>query len=65
MQDFDTMWDQALLSASEIPKENIEEGLYKLKIRDSVQLQSALATCMNNKLIETEQCKAIKDTRPW
>ena len=43
IQDFDTRWDQASLSASETPKENILEGLYKLKIRDSVQLQSVLA----------------------
>ena len=26
-------------SASELPKENILEGLYKLNLRDSVQLQ--------------------------
>ena len=43
IQDFETRWDPASLSASEIPKENILEGLYKLKIRDSVQLQSVLA----------------------
>ena len=42
-QDFETRWDPASLSASETPKENILEGLYKLKIRDSVQLQSVLA----------------------
>ena len=43
IQDFETRWDPASLSASETPKENILEGLYKLKIRDSVQLQSVLA----------------------
>ena len=43
IQDFDTRWDQALLSASEIPKENVLESLYKFDIRDSVQLQTVLA----------------------
>ena len=43
MQDFDTSWDQALLSASELPKENVPESFYKLKIRDSVQHQTVLA----------------------
>ena len=26
IQDFDTRWDQALLSASEVPKENVLES---------------------------------------
>ena len=43
IQDQDTRWDQALLSASEIPRENVLESLYKMKRRDSVQLQSVLA----------------------
>ena len=43
IQDFDTRWDQAQLSASERSQENILEGLRKLKIRDSVQLQAVLA----------------------
>ena len=41
---FDTRWDQALLTASEIPTENVLEGLYKLQIRDSVQLWTVLAS---------------------
>ena len=32
IQDFDTRWDQPLLSSSGIPKENLLEGLYKLKM---------------------------------
>ena len=43
IQDFDTRWDQAQLSASERSQENILEGLRKLNIRDSVQLQAVLA----------------------
>ena len=41
--DFDTRWDQALLSASEVPKENVLQSLYKMKIHESVQLQTVLA----------------------
>ena len=40
IQDFDARWDQALVSASEIPTENILEGLYNLKIPESVQFQT-------------------------
>ena len=43
IQVFDTRTDQALLSASEIPKGNILEGLHKLKIRDPVQIRTVLA----------------------
>ena len=44
VQDFDVRWDQALLSASEIPTEMILERLYKSKyLQDSVQLQTVLA----------------------
>ena len=43
VQDFDSRWDQALSAASEIPTEMILDGLYKSKLQDSVQLQTALA----------------------
>ena len=43
VQDFDVLWDQALLSASEMPSDVIVEGLYKSKVQDSVQLQTVLA----------------------
>ena len=42
-QDFDTRWGQALPAASEIPKENVLESLYKMRIRESVQLRTVLA----------------------
>ena len=42
-QDFVLRWDRALLSASEAPKENVLESLYKMKTRESVQLQHVLA----------------------
>ena len=40
IQDFDTRWDQALLSASKVPKENVMESLCKIRIRESVRLQT-------------------------
>ena len=43
IQDFDTRWDQVLSSASEVPKANVLESLYKMKIRESVQLRTVLA----------------------
>ena len=42
-QDFDTRWDQALLTASEIISENVLEALYKMKLRGFVHLQTVLA----------------------
>ena len=39
VQDFDVQWDQALLSASEIPTEMTMKGVFKSKLQDSVGLQ--------------------------
>ena len=36
IQDFDTRWDQAPLSESEVPKENVLESLCKMRISESV-----------------------------
>ena len=35
VQDFDVRWDQAPLSASEIPTEMVLEGLYKSKLQEA------------------------------
>ena len=43
IQNFDTRWDQALSSTKELPKDSILESLYKMRIRQSVQLQTVLA----------------------
>ena len=42
IQDFDTRWDQAPPSASEVPKENVLESVCKMGTRESVQLQIVL-----------------------
>ena len=43
VQDFDTRWDQTFLGTSEMPPENVLEGLYKNKLQDSEQLQTLFA----------------------
>ena len=43
LQDFDTRLDQVLLKTSEIPEENVLEGLYKMKLQGSAQHQTVLA----------------------
>ena len=35
IQEFDTRWDEILLSMSKIPSDDILESLYKLRIRES------------------------------
>ena len=55
VQDFDTRWDQALLSSSELPTEMVLEGLYKSKLQDSVQRQTTLANYEQEKIRNNEQ----------
>ena len=43
VQDFDTRWDQIPSGTSEIPHLKVLEGLYKTKLQDSEQLQTAPA----------------------
>ena len=40
IQDFDTRWDEVLLSMSKIPSDEILESLYKLRIRESDQFKT-------------------------
>ena len=42
VQEFDTRWDEVLLSMSKIPSDDVLESLYKLRIRESDQLRSVL-----------------------
>ena len=42
MQEFDSRWDEVLLSVSKIPSDDISESLYKLRIRESAQLKTVL-----------------------
>ena len=42
VQEFDTRWDEILLSMSKIPSDYVMESLYKLRIRESEQLKTVL-----------------------
>ena len=39
IQEFDTRWDEVLLTMSKIPSDDVLESLYKLRIRESAQLK--------------------------
>ena len=43
IQDFDLRWEQALLSASDLPSNKIVESLYISKLQNSSQIQSIMA----------------------
>ena len=42
VQEFDSKWDGILLSMTQIPSDDILEGLYKLRIRESEKLKTVL-----------------------
>ena len=42
IQEFDSQWDGILLSMTKIPPDDILEGLYKLRIRESEKLKTVL-----------------------
>ena len=55
--DFDSKWDEILLSMTQIPSDDILESLYKLKIRDSEKLKTVLELY----IMEIHQKKAGPD----
>ena len=40
IQEFDTRWEEVLLSMSKIPSDDVSESLHKLRIRESAQLKT-------------------------
>ena len=42
VQEFDTRWDEIILSMTKIPTDDVSESLYKLRIRESDQLKTLL-----------------------
>ena len=42
IQEFDSKWDEILLSMTQIPSNDILEGLYRLRIRESEKLKTVL-----------------------
>ena len=57
VQEFDSKWDGILLSMTKIPPDDIWEGLYKLRIRESEKLKTVLESYD----LETHQKKARPD----
>ena len=56
-QEFDSKWDGILLSMTQIPSDDILEGLYKLRIRESEKLK----TVLESHNVEIHQKKAGPD----
>ena len=50
IQEFDTRWDEVLLSMTKIPSDEISESLYKLRIRESDANQKPNWTCTNTEI---------------
>ena len=63
IQEFDTRWDEVLLSTSKIPSDDILESLYKLRIRESDKLKTVLELydMEINKKISTQLSETEKD----
>ena len=57
IQEFDSKWDEILLSMTQTPSDDILEGLYKLRIRESEKLKTVLELCN----MEIHQKKAGPD----
>ena len=57
IQESDSKWDGILLSMTKIPPDDILEGLYKLRIRESEKLKTVLELCD----LETHQKKLGPD----
>ena len=61
IQEFDSKWDGILLSMTKIPHDDILEGLYKLRIRESEKLKTVLELYD----LETHQKKLGPDYHIW
>ena len=61
IQEFDSKWGGILLSMTKIPPDDILEGLYKLRIRESEKLKTALELYD----LEIHQKKAGPDCHRW
>ena len=53
VQEFDSKWDEILLSMTQIPSDDILESLYKLRIRESEKLKTVL------RIRESEKLKTV------
>ena len=64
IQEFDTRWDEVLLSMTKIPSDDILESLYKLRIRESAQLKNRIGIVRHGNSSESidAQCSKIEDS---
>ena len=65
IQEFDSKRDGNLLSMTKIPSDDILEGLYKLRIRESEKLKTVLEICTMWRFIRRELELIITDWRQW
>ena len=64
VQEFDSRWDDVLLSMSKIPSDDVLEGLYKLRIRESEQLKIVLEV-YDMGFIKRYRRQIIKNWKRW
>ena len=61
IQEFDTRWDEVLLSMSKIPSDDILESLYKLGMRESAQLKTVFELNDMENFIRGCWCPTIRN----
>ena len=59
VQDFDTRWDEFVLSTTMILLDDVLESLYRLRIRESDQLKT-LQNCTKWEFIRRYRCKNFR-----
>ena len=64
IQEFDTRWDEVLLSMSKIPSDDVLESLYKLRIRESDQ-QKIVLELYDMEKHRRYRFPTFKNGKPW
>ena len=65
IQEFDTKWDEVLLSMSKIPSDDILENLYKVRIRESARNSTPFWNCTAWRFIRRYRFPTIKSWKQW
>ena len=60
IQEFDTRWDELLLSMSKIQSDDVLESMNKLRIRESAQLKTVLEL-YDMEIHQKNRCPIIKN----
>ena len=64
IQEFDTKWDEILLSITQIPSDGVLESLYKLRIRESEKLKTVLEV-YNTEIHQKKPNLKIRSSWSW